>query len=201
MALGKLILLNGTSCSGKTTIATALQTLLVEPYLIVSIGQFLCVHSTGAAPRGDGGVSATISAQQIANLHQTILTLTSAGHNVIAEHTLLDPAWLHACASQLEVLTPLFVGVRCPLAIVEQRAASCGCRNLEHVLLQFDRVHTPGVYDLEVDTSVLNPAECAAQILHRLKAGPPHALSWLKAHTSPAKQRAWLRLPPAYEGY
>jgi chloramphenicol 3-O phosphotransferase len=201
MTSGKLILLNGTSCSGKTMIATALQTLLAEPYLTVSIGQFLCVRSTGAAPQGDDGGSATVSAQQVANLHQTILTLANAGHNVIAEHTLLEPAWLRACATQLEVLTPLFVGVRCPLEVVERRAALCGCLQLEQVRTQFAQIHTPGVYDVEVDTSVLSPAECAAQIVHRLNAWPPHALAWLKAYTSPAKQRAWLRLPPAYEGY
>lgn len=201
MTPGKVILLNGTSCSGKTMIATALQSLLAEPYLTVSIGQFLCTPSTGAEPGGDAGIDATIGAQQVANLHQTILALAEAGHNVIAEHILLERAWLRACATQLEVLAPLFVGVRCPLAVVEQRAASCGCRDLDPIRSQFGQVHMLGVYDLEVDTSVLSPEECATQIMHRLNAGPPHALSWLKAYTSPAKQRAWLRLPPAYEGY
>jgi chloramphenicol 3-O phosphotransferase len=37
-------------------------------------------------------------------------------------------------------------------------------------------VHVPGVYDLEVDTSVATPEECAEAIRERLLAGPPTAL-------------------------
>ena len=36
-----------------------------------------------------------------------------------------------------------------------------------------DAVHVPGIYDLEVDTSLLSPAECAAAIRRRLENGPP----------------------------
>jgi chloramphenicol 3-O phosphotransferase len=34
-----------------------------------------------------------------------------------------------------------------------------------------EQVHVPGVYDLEVDTSVLSPKECAEAIVERLDAG------------------------------
>jgi chloramphenicol 3-O phosphotransferase len=33
--------------------------------------------------------------------------------------------------------------------------------------------HIPGIYDLEVDTSLLTPEECAEVIRRRLKDGPP----------------------------
>ncbi|MCB0053294.1 MAG: hypothetical protein KDE24_27550, partial [Caldilinea sp.] len=36
-------------------------------------------------------------------------------------------------------------------------------------------VHDPGIYDLEVDTSVLSSAGCADVIRRRLIAGPPPA--------------------------
>ncbi len=43
-------------------------------------------------------------------------------------------------------------------------------------------VHVPGIYDLEVDTSVLSPEACAALIRQRLEAGsPPVALQRLAA--------------------
>ncbi len=195
---GKLILLNGTLCSGKTAIAIALQSLLAEPYLTVRIEHFLSQPPAG----GDPDVAAVLDVQQAANLHHTILALTSAGHNVIAEHTLLDPTWLQDCATQLEGLTPLFVAVRCPLAIAEQRAASVGCRQVKQVRGQFARVHAHGVYDLEVDTSVLSPEECAAQIRRRLQTGPaPQALTLLHAKNVQAQDFAALDFPPRYEGY
>ena len=36
-----------------------------------------------------------------------------------------------------------------------------------------EEVHRPGVYDLEVDTAVLKPEDCAAEIRRRLRDGPP----------------------------
>ncbi len=34
-------------------------------------------------------------------------------------------------------------------------------------------VHVPGIYDLELDTSILSPEECVGMILKRLEDGPP----------------------------
>ena len=43
----------------------------------------------------------------------------------------------------------------------------------ERVSLWQQAVHVPGIYDLEVDTSVHSAAECADLIRQRLEAGPP----------------------------
>jgi chloramphenicol 3-O phosphotransferase len=40
------------------------------------------------------------------------------------------------------------------------------------VLLWQEEVHKPGIYDLEVDTSLLSPEECAEVIRTRLAEGP-----------------------------
>ena len=41
-------------------------------------------------------------------------------------------------------------------------------------ILRWQReVHLPGIYDLEVDTSLLSAAECAELIQRRLAEGPP----------------------------
>jgi chloramphenicol 3-O phosphotransferase len=36
-----------------------------------------------------------------------------------------------------------------------------------------EEVHRPGIYDLEVDTSILTPEQCAAAIRNRLMSGRP----------------------------
>jgi chloramphenicol 3-O phosphotransferase len=41
------------------------------------------------------------------------------------------------------------------------------------VTAHIDLVHAHGIYDLEVDTSVLTAMECAEQINERLLNGPP----------------------------
>jgi chloramphenicol 3-O phosphotransferase len=208
MTHGKLILLSGTVCSGKTSIVNALQTVLDEPYLHVDIEQYLRMaqgHGENAVlwppastcrTQGEYDDSTTaLAAQLVANMHQSIVALVCAGHNVIAEHLLLEASWLRACALQFCTLSAWFVGVRCPVAVTEQRAGRRGRHLQEQVRVQFERVHTHGIYDLEVDTSVSDPLECALQIQNRLQTQPaPLALAWLQAYTSPAKHRGWLRL-------
>jgi chloramphenicol 3-O phosphotransferase len=41
------------------------------------------------------------------------------------------------------------------------------------VSLWQNAVHVPGIYDLEVNTSLLSPEECAEEIFRRLQSGPP----------------------------
>ncbi len=177
MTPGKLIILNGPMASGKSSIASALHATLPEPYVIISINDMLCVSTQELAP--------ALAMKLIKDMHRSILTLLQSGQNVIAEHTLCDPAWLRACATQFYKLCAWFVGVRCPLAILNQRTQTSG-RRLTQLPMQIERVHTPGVYDVEVDTSRLRPADCAALIhRHILNAPLPLALSWLNAFTAP----------------
>jgi chloramphenicol 3-O phosphotransferase len=49
------------------------------------------------------------------------------------------------------------------------------------VRLWQEEVHKPGIYDLEVDTSVLSPQECAEAIRERLAEGPGTAFERLAA--------------------
>ena len=84
------------------------------------------------------------------------------------------------CARRLDGLPVLFVGVRCPIeVIIERRRNTWGRRGSAvdpvppAVHLWQRAVHTPGIYDLEVDTSLLSPEACAEVIRRRLKDGPP----------------------------
>src|SRR5262245_5051863 len=96
---------------------------------------------------------------------------------------------LPACARLLTGLPAWFVGVRCPLGVIlERRRATWGAGRPgdapvpEPVRRWQAAVHLPGIYDLEVDTSVLSPEACAAAIRRRLDAGPaPTAFRQLAA--------------------
>ena len=64
--------------------------------------------------------------------------------------------------------------------IIERRAQTGKPTALAPVELWQERVHVPGIYDLEVDTSLLSPGECAAAIRRRLdEAAPPAAFKQL----------------------
>jgi len=89
---------------------------------------------------------------------------------------------LPTCARLLAGLPVLFVGVRCPLdVIMQRRRATWQVTDQEDntipapVQLWQQAVHDPGIYDMDVDTSLLSSEECAALIQQRLHDGPPPA--------------------------
>ena len=72
---------------------------------------------------------------------------------------------------------------------MERRRASdmLPAEGLEPVERWQREAHLPGVYDLELDTSVLSPAECAATIAARLNGDrPPAAFHQLASSESAA---------------
>ena len=79
----------------------------------------------------------------------------------------------------------LFVGVSCDLETIMERRQLAGADRyavgtasepVPEPVLRWQRdVHAPWAYDLEVDTSVAGPHECASVIRDRLDHGPPGA--------------------------
>jgi chloramphenicol 3-O phosphotransferase len=71
----------------------------------------------------------------------------------------------------------LFVGVRCPIETIMERRRTTGWETATPVgapvRLWQREVHIPGIYDLEVDTTVLGPETRAAVIRRHLDHGPP----------------------------
>lgn len=86
---------------------------------------------------------------------------------------------LERSARQLAGVPVLFVGVRCPVdVVVARRLATWGGEPTVERALRWDQaVHRPGIYDMELDTSVLSPEVCATMIERRLTAGPGTAFA------------------------
>ncbi len=184
---GTVVLLNGTASAGKTSIAYALQEVMQEPYLEAGIDRFL-----GALPRryfvrpkwddvmGKWNQPGPLGAELIPAMHRAIGALARGGINVVADHVLVDPTWPGDCARALDGLTVYLVGVRCELRVVVERERRRGDRTLGEAATQYDLVHRHGPYDLEVDTAVMTPEECAKEIRAHLRSGhPPRALGAL----------------------
>jgi chloramphenicol 3-O phosphotransferase len=171
MERGKIILINGTSSSGKTSIVRALQDRLEEPYLEAGLDKFIWMLPRRYLdrPLWDDvlGLAATAGKEGhrlVAGMHQAIAALAAAGINVIADHVLVEPAWLEECVRLFGDPPALLVGVRCPLEVLEERERARKDRTLGQARLQFEAVHAHQLYDVEVDTSVSTPEECASQI-------------------------------------
>jgi chloramphenicol 3-O phosphotransferase len=115
-------------------------------------------------------------------LYDSIAVYSRLGLNVVADVGHHDAystprGILPDCARRLSGLPVLFVGVRCPLEVIMERRRATWGDAAGPAPLPVRRwqeaVHVPGIYDLEVDTSVMNPEACADVIRGRLEDGPP----------------------------
>jgi chloramphenicol 3-O phosphotransferase len=191
MINGTIIVLNGASSSGKTSITKALQHTLDEPFLDAGIDRFLWMLPTRYLNRplwddvlGLATQAGRVGQRLMSGMHHAIAALSRSGNNVIADHVLVEPQWVQECAGLLSDLPAYLIGARCPLDVLEQREKQRKDRTLGQARAQFDLVHAHGLYDLEVDTSQLNPEACAQQIIQRVHDGPPAAFKQLLVHRS-----------------
>jgi chloramphenicol 3-O phosphotransferase len=105
-------------------------------------------------------------------MHHAIAALSKSGINVLADHVLVEQSWVDHCAGLFSKLPAYLIGVQCPLEILENRERNRKNRTLGQAKLQYSAIHKFTVYDLEVDTSVLTPEQCAQAILARIKESP-----------------------------
>ncbi len=169
MKNGKIIFLNGTSSSGKTSIAKELQQILEEPYLLVSIDNFISMLPQKYLNGEDPKTFKKAIFKIIPGMHHSISALASAGNNIIVDHVLEQKEWLKECVNALSDFQVLFVGVRCPLEELEQREHKRRNRKKGMARFQYDLVHSHNIYDIEVDTFKYKPLECARKIKDVLK--------------------------------
>lgn len=188
MPNGTIIILNGASSSGKTSVLNALQEILPEPYLNAGIDKFIWMLPERYLDRplwddvlGLAITAGTTGHTLVSGMHRAIAALSRTGNHVLADHVLVEPRWVQECAELFCELPAYLIGIRCPLDVLEQREKSRKNRTLGQARAQFEMVHAHGVYDLEVDTSILSTSECALQIKQRIENGaPPTALKRLK---------------------
>jgi chloramphenicol 3-O phosphotransferase len=113
-------------------------------------------------------------------MHHAILSLLHNGCNVLADHVLVESAWVEECVELFADLPAWMVSIYCPLEVLEERERSRKNRTLGQARAQFPIVHAYTLYDLEVDTSQLSAAECAAVIREGILHTPPSALQRLR---------------------
>ena len=157
------ILLNGTSSSGKTSIARAIQKMASIPFLYASVDAFTDMFDWDVI----AGAELWQECDQagVAIFHRSLPALLSTRFPVVIDHVLEHRHWHQECHEALQGHKVLSVGVHCPLELLREREKARGDRGIGLAERQYPRVHRHGGYDLEVDTSKLSPNECAQHIL------------------------------------
>ena len=188
---GKIIILNGTPRSGKSSIATVIQNTFDGVWMNVGVDRFMMMTpekyqpGIGLRPGGERPDLEPLVPIMYRAMYKTIAIYSRLGLNVVVdvghhEGYSVPLEILPTCARILNGLPVLFVGVRCPIEIVMERRLKTGYVGYtaegnvpKPVSLWQQLVHVPGIYDLEVDTSVLTSDECAKLIRQRLEDGSP----------------------------
>jgi chloramphenicol 3-O phosphotransferase len=126
-----IILLNGISSAGKTSIAQVLQRTLHEPYLRVSIDAF---EDMLPVPSQVGGQFTweELFPRLLAGFHRSIAALADVGSNLIVDHVMVyREGWASTLADCVAVLEPFavyFIGVHCSLEEAMRREQARGDR-------------------------------------------------------------------------
>jgi chloramphenicol 3-O phosphotransferase len=162
---GKLIVLNGPSSAGKTTLCRALQAALPEPFLHFSLDFFMFDTSALPPRRADDPAFAWRAqrAKVFQGYYNCLAALAKAGNNVVTDYIIETSGQFEALRAALEGLDVFLVGVHCNLAELERREQARGDRRVGDARRDLETVHTFTPYDFEVD-SALEPERNARAI-------------------------------------
>jgi chloramphenicol 3-O phosphotransferase len=177
-----IVLLNGAPRSGKSSIVAELQRTLDGTWmnLGVDVARRMTPPSAqpgiGLRPGEPAHPAAGLVPTLYAALWESVAAHERLGLDLAVDVGLHDRGVAADGARRLSGLPVLFVGVRCPVdvAIARRHAAGDERYSTDRAVVERweEAVHGQWAYDLEVDSSLASPGECAEAIGARLAAGP-----------------------------
>lgn len=174
---GRVILLNGASSSGKTSIGRALQQVLIDPWFLVPVDELGAMRSVPTKVQSEQEVSAMLRRTRL-GYHRAVAAMNSVGNDVIMDYPLSEPWRLGDLLDVLDGYT--LVDVRCDAGELERRERTRGDRpvglaNSQAVFAHDDR-------DVSVDTTRMTAEECARIIAAEMpRLAAPKAFDRLRA--------------------
>jgi len=151
---GRIILVNGASSAGKTTLCRELQARLDEPFWHYSIDHF---RHAGVLPPPRGDAAAFSWPRQrpafFEGFHRCLPALAQAGNSLLVEHIVETREWMSRLVRLLASIDVYFVGLRCPVDVLEARERARGDRREGEARSDDATVHGFGDYDLEIDST------------------------------------------------
>jgi chloramphenicol 3-O phosphotransferase len=175
----RVVVLNGGSSAGKSTIARCLQGLLPEPFLIFGVDNLMeamppalwgSPSGIEVSPDGHISVGPAVRALEVA-WRSGIAAMAKAGAGLILDLVMLDGAaaqnrWRDVLRGE----SVFWVAVKCDPEVASAREAARGDRIAGTAAAQAMSVHRGVAYDFEVDTTTTAAKACARAIADRLAA-------------------------------
>ncbi|WP_019639824.1 chloramphenicol phosphotransferase CPT family protein [Paenibacillus fonticola] len=186
MKQGIIVLMNGTSSSGKTSISMEMinQKEVFFHHLSIddffhNFNEFIDNKFPDIKPTRevDDQVVAQIIFDPINSMYySTIKLFSEMGLNVIVDTVIDNDKRFNECLDIFFDHPTLFVGVICSKEELIRREQIRGDRRIGLASSQFEKVYSFNEYDLEVNTEELNPTECAEKILNFIKSNKDYSV-------------------------
>ncbi|WP_036184496.1 chloramphenicol phosphotransferase CPT family protein [Ureibacillus manganicus] len=164
MEKGLIIVLNGVSSSGKSSLAKELTKLLPD-YFSFSIDDYDLVIEK----MEDRENNRLIPIETEYFYYKNVAMFADKGVNLILDQIIHDSKTKHTFYETLRDYSILLVGVHCSSEELNRREQLRGDRRIGLATSQLEFVHKQEVYDIEVNTTVEPLSICAQKIVERLK--------------------------------
>lgn len=163
MDKGKIIILNGVSSAGKTSLSRALQAKLAEPFFWLANDSFCDM-----VPETFWDLDQPEAEYQaLSLLGKTIKLFSDNGKNVIVDTVMITAQKHDLFKEYIELLRnyPLcFVHVTCPVHELQRRERERGDRSIGQAEGQLPMLNPQNSYDITVDTHENSVEWCADKI-------------------------------------
>lgn len=187
---GTVVIVNGPSAVGKSTLIRAFQAKMDQPWLSIGIDNFFIgvlppkfyledrpEHHTimrGIAIEDENGKLFTLhigdeGQKVIKGMHQAIAAYAKEGNNVIVDYIMYDAAWRTDLMNALSGIPVVTVGITASLPVIEERERIRSTSPQGHARSVYYTVHAGWDYDLFIDTDAVMPHECADSIIEYMK--------------------------------
>ncbi len=164
----KIIVLNGTSSSGKSSLARALQARMDTPIQHLQLDAFRRMEPNDywdARHDQDPAQEALKHAALCRAMHAALSEYARHGVDVIFDTVLWHREDWRYLLEDLDGLPVYLVGVTCELEELARREHARGDREAGLAVGQFKTIHTGKVYDFQVDTTTSSTEQCAGEVL------------------------------------
>ena len=189
---GRVILIVGPSCAGKSTLAAAIQAAAPTPFVALSLdGLFATVPERwggqgalaaegfhyawpqGAEPAGTAGEAGAVRRlgygpagwRMLQGMHRAAAAYAGAGVDVVVDDMLLDDAVLADWRLALAEVPTLLVRLTAPFAELQRREEARTRRRTPGLVAGHFAQHEAVAADGVIDTAAAAPDEAAAQVL------------------------------------
>jgi chloramphenicol 3-O phosphotransferase len=168
---GHIIVLNGASSAGKSSLALRLQADLSNPYLHVQLDSFRAMEPPDYFGPSQSEQSRRRLAALCRAMNATSIEYVRHGQNVILDHVLPPVGWRYL-AEDLAPFSVFLVGVHCSSTVLETRERARQDRPIGLAASQVLGIHEGCEYDFNIDTTEATPDECALALREWLASSP-----------------------------